>query len=786
MDLAAGMFSFELLDAEGNSIETVFNDADGSFAFSEIAYTLDDVGEPIVYTVREVQGDIAGVEYDETEYEISVTVSDSGDGTLDVAVSGSPDALVFTNTYEANGKVRFSGSKTLSGKALTKGMFSFELLDAEDNSIETVFNDADGSFAFSEIAYTLDDVGKPLTYKVREVDGNIPGVTYDDTIYTVTVEVSDNGDGKLNVTTSANAYALNFTNTYKATGSVTFAGTKSLTGRALTEQDVFQFSITDGKDTWTAASDASGTISYPVISYTLSDVGTHTYTVCETSENGKGITVDETTYTVTVTVSDNGDGTLNVLASDNAQALNFVNTYEAAASLLLNAIKTVNGGEPTDEQVYDFICESEDGVLAAQNVNGNITFGSVYFTLEDVGKTFTYTIRETTASTDTLIADESVYTVTLTVIDNGDGTLAVNPVITKDGADADGIVFDNLALAPLTISKTVTGAQTGKAYDVTVTLYDAEGAELADTYEYTGDLSGEIVSGGVISLAHGQSVTIAGIPQGTRYVVEEAQGPSYTTMVNSEEGSKAEGMLGADGALVDFVNDVEATSFRVTKIWEGGQDSDIVLTLYADGMKLNPQPAYIREGSDYVYNNLPMYSETGEFIVYSAKEKGVEGYITIYNNIFPYADVTRSIHDGGTIINRPAKELSFKVQKVWNGLEPGETPPAIVLTLYCNGVKMNTATPSPDGSGWYKYYNLPKLVDGKPAVYTVIEEPVTGFAAHYEDANGLKAEYGVNGGRIINTRIPKTGDDSSLALWMILMSASTSAMALLILRRRKA
>ena len=115
------------------------------------------------------------------------------------------------------------------------------------------------------------------------------------------------------------------------------------------------------------------------------------------------------------------------------------------------------------------------------------------------------------------------------------------------------------------------------------------------------------------------------------------------------------------------------------------------------------------------------------------------------------------------------KLVGFTVKKEWTGLAEGETTPAIKLTLYCNGKAYPAVTPAPDKNGWYTYTGLPAYVDGKLAVYTVKEEPVTGFTTTYlnKGENAAVTDCAHNGSTIVNSKIPQTGDTTPLAQWML-------------------
>ena len=327
------------------------------------------------------------------------------------------------------------------------------------------------------------------------------------------------------------------------------------------------------------------------------------------------------------------------------------------------------------------------------------------------------------------------------------------------------------------------GCETARTFSITVNLYDEEGEALTAKFAYTGDVTGELASGDTIELGHGQTITIEGLPVGTQYKVQEETMPAFSAMVNGSFGSKAEGKLSEEDAKVAFVNTLVTTEFTVTKEWRGGDEGAIHLTLYANGEKMEPQPECIRSGDRYQYKGLPQFDEEGLLIVYTAKEKYVEGYKTMYVNRAPNEDETKVLHNGGTVINKKIVEASFKVQKVWSGLAEGEEVPEITLVLYCNGEAMDYPTPDPDKNGWYKYYDLPKFAGDEPAVYTVKEVPITGFTTTYTLADGESADYADNGGTITNSKIPQTGDEAPLAMWLSLMGAS--AVMLMLLRKRR-
>ena len=213
-DLVAGEFEFALMGADGQTVLTATNDADGNVSFEAIEYTAPGT---YTYTIRELVPvePRGGVKYDGRSVQVSVTVTDDGEGHLVAKAEYAADA-VFENTYTAApADVMISAKKVLRGAALARGRFTFLLTgEVDGKAVElTATNDADGNVAFPHLVF--ENAGT-YTFKVSEVDGKEDRVTYDKHAYTVTVEVEDNGEGQLvaTVMNDAKGGALVFMNTY--------------------------------------------------------------------------------------------------------------------------------------------------------------------------------------------------------------------------------------------------------------------------------------------------------------------------------------------------------------------------------------------------------------------------------------------------------------------------------------------------------------------------------------------------------------------------------------------
>jgi len=425
------VFTFDVRDTKGNLVTTGTSDKSGKITFNPITYTISDAGLH-QYFVTEEQGNEDCITYSTETKHVSVNVVYSAEkGTLTATPSYGDGDLTFTNSYTTDTKtVALVANKVLENKDLKAGEFSFELKDSDGKVLQTVKNDADGKITFDPLTYKLADAGKEFTYTVNEVNDGKKGITYDGTVYTVTVKVTDNGDGTLSADVTG-ASDLKFTNTYttnKATAAL--VATKVLENRDL-KADEFSFELKDssGKVLQTVKNDASGKVTFAPLTYTLADAGkTFTYTVSEVAGSEKGITYDSKVYDVTVKVTDNGDGTLSADVTG-ASDLKFTNTYTTnKATAALVATKVLENKDLKADE-FSFELKDSDGKVlqtVKNDAEGKITFAPLTYTLADAGKTFDYTVSEAAGSESGITYDNRVYDVTVKVTDNGDGTLSAD------------------------------------------------------------------------------------------------------------------------------------------------------------------------------------------------------------------------------------------------------------------------------------------------------------------------------------------------------------------------
>ena len=334
-----GEFTFALTSHDGapmpegskDGVKTVTNTGTG-FTFGRMDY---DKPGTYVYTVTEQAGRDPTIGYSTQAYDVTVTVTDQG-GMLSAAADRQATDVRFDNTYTPTPvDVTVKADKHLTGRDLNDGEFAAELKDSDGNLLQTkrfarVPRDAqsdkanvregEGTLEFDKL--TFDRAGV-YTYTVTEQDGNLGGVTYDRTVHTVTVTVTE--DAKTHRLVAAVSYSngeggeegILFRNTYQPGNvMVELAARKNLTGRGL-KADEFEFELVDkdGKVIDSARNDKDGDIRFKPLTYGrdnngIDDCGEHRYVIRESNTGEKNVTYDRTEHHVTVTVGDDLQGNL--------------------------------------------------------------------------------------------------------------------------------------------------------------------------------------------------------------------------------------------------------------------------------------------------------------------------------------------------------------------------------------------------------------------------------------------------------------------------------------------
>lgn len=418
--------------------------------------------------------------------------------------SGNINNFTFTNTYEpssvAIGNDTIAGiqvQKTLTGRDWNEeDAFSFTLTGEKNapmpegakegkKQITILGSDASKTKDFGEITY---DKAGIYTYTIQEnlpegvssVDPSLSGITYDTHISNVTVTVTDtNGQLQADVTYDDGSIA-SFTNTYTANTFIgvpeRFSFSKNLVGRDWAESDVFTFTLTGEADapmpecstgqtkTINVTKDNVDSFNFGYITYTTP--GTYTYTVSENQpENTNGIQYDTHTAKVVVVVSDNGNGQLCAVAQTHENTV-FMNTYSADADYNAFGALTIQKnmiGKSIDANEFKFTITAQDKdsiqkagkevteitVPEQDKANGDgsytakaIVFNSMTFDQDDIGKTFTYTVKEVVDDAGKLgyTYDKKEHTVKISVDKNEDGSLYVTTLVDGQSFESNAVV----------------------------------------------------------------------------------------------------------------------------------------------------------------------------------------------------------------------------------------------------------------------------------------------------------------------------------------------------------
>ena len=370
---ADGEFTFALIDvATGQEIDRTTN-VGNAFTFKAISYTA--TGSH-AYQVKEVAGHDGTITYSDAVLDVKVSVTDDGSGQLTAAANKTAADLTFTNTYTPTATTAtITGTKALTGRNLAEGEFSFDLKDSDGNVVQTVQNGADGTFGFAPLQ--LDKVGTYVYTLSERAGATANGVTYDTTVFTATVTVTENAEThalEAQVAYSKGgkaADAVAFSNSYApAATEVKLGASKVLSGEDLKEgQFSFQLKDADGKVLQTAKNAADGTVGFEAISY--EKPGTYTYSISEVDDGQKNVTYDAAEHRVTVTVTDDGAGHLVATVTYGGDvAPVFKNTYTPPTTPPVNPPTNPPSKSPVPKKEKPGLPEMGDTSLSPMALGG--------------------------------------------------------------------------------------------------------------------------------------------------------------------------------------------------------------------------------------------------------------------------------------------------------------------------------------------------------------------------------------------------------------------------------
>lgn len=482
----------DLTDA--NKVKTYKTDQDGNITINDLLW----------YQEYVIVEDQPGTGYELTNAQAtgqnieSITVGNKAAwrlGVPDPQQTQTTDTMTVTNVRETS--VDLEASKVLTHHDdLSDYTFTFKLLDEEGTEIQTAKNDKDGKIKFENVS--LSKPGEHVFY-IEEIAGNEGEIAYSTEKYKATVSVVWKDDKGLTVDhvtyekydAKTNKYApveeAVFTNYYEATGALDITARKTVNDGQ--PHQTFKFTLSkDGEILQTKENDVDGNIQFDSIIYDESDIGReYTYTIQEENTSMKGYAIDSSIYTIKVTITDGGNGQLNVIKTiakddEKVQDITFNNIYEPKGEWTPEAYKIFKGRNMHDEESFSFgVFEGNEQISTGtidslkDGQEGIIDFTPISYTKDSIGE-HTYTIKETTQSHNGIQVDGNTYTIKVKVEDvdfEGDLTVSVLEAPKK-------IVFMNTyVVAPVDASpmvqKMVTGHELNQKQNFTFDLSQIDG-----------------------------------------------------------------------------------------------------------------------------------------------------------------------------------------------------------------------------------------------------------------------------------------------------------------------
>ena len=589
-ELAGSDFTFQLLDKDGSVVQTVQNEKDGKVAFAAIDYATPGDHD---YTIKEVKGADSTVVYDAQGVKVHVKVTDEkGELKATVTYDGEKAVPTFTNT-KPTADVTVEATKVLAGKDLTADAFTFGLYDQDGNEDARGTNDKNGKVKLTVKGLNLGE----YDYTLKEVAGSDSTITYDSTEVRVHVSVKAEGDkAKATVTYDGKNDIPTFKNTYQpAETSVTLAAkkayVKSDSTPAALKGGEFAFDLYEGDLTAeqlkgkqpirSAKNGEDGTVTFPAINYTKA--GEYKYTIVEKKGDLSHVTFDDAVHHAAVKVMDKA-GKLDAAVAydgDKADAPTFTNTYTAKGSVELTATKVVavapgfthdtklKGGE------YTFELKDADGKVldtAKNEADGTVKF-TRDFELADLGgaasKDFAYTIAEKPGAEAGMVYDNHTLTYTVTVADDGAGTLTATPQVTSGDKTFTNTYRPKETSVTLKATKRFTGGELAGS-DFTFQLLDKDGS-VVQTVQNEKD--GKVAFAAIDYATPGDhDYTIKEVKGADSTVVYDAQGVKVHVKVTDEKGElKATVTYDGEKAVPTFTNTKPTADVTVeaTKVLAG-------------------------------------------------------------------------------------------------------------------------------------------------------------------------------------------------------------------------
>lgn len=483
---------------------SVKNMINGSFSFAAIEFDDSHKNQTFVYTVTENNvNPIGGFNYDTTVYTITVTVTDYNQKIYTTTVindgNANVDDILFENSYDPeDAEITLSGTKILTGKTLQDNEFKFVITPTGNTELPTGYvntvENSGGTFSFPKLVFNKAGI---YTYKITEIGFASTNYDFDESVYAVTVTVTDNSEGVLSASVEMTKNGISsseivFRNGFVPTPiefdiSAQFGGTKILDGRPIKDGE-FEFKLINainGEQIGDAVKnfiDGNENIfKFPKV--TIPEAGKYHYKITEVIGDEKGVSYDTASYHIVLDVIQDENGVLHV--NDDTATIDIVegkqlykgtvskeevggvltevvhyenisqngkivfnNSYKAdPVNVTIEARKTLTGRELKAEEFSFELYDEENNKIETVKNSADGSFKFTAIPINEAG-VYVYTVREFKGSEKEITYDNTVYTVNVDVTDNLDGTFKVIYAYTNGTEIVDGVTFTNVYTAP--------------------------------------------------------------------------------------------------------------------------------------------------------------------------------------------------------------------------------------------------------------------------------------------------------------------------------------------------
>ncbi len=679
------------------------------------------------YVLKEIKGTKKGMTYTDKTYEVKVEIGINGSALeiVDFSIDGdnTNPVATFTNTYSlTSAPLSIRGTKTLTGRKIRNGEYTFNMYKT-DSSFNVANGEKVSSVQNSENTFTLTGTVETAGihyYVIEEVKGNVAGVTYDTARYHVTVVAKDNNNGGLAIANSditiikvgvGEVAAVAFTNVYQAAPTRIFiSGNKVLKGKAL-EHNMFEFVMKEGNtEIGRAWNSATGTITFPEIVYT--EAGTHVYTVTEVQAGETGYTYDDSSFEVTVEVTDDLQGQLHatvkfIVETDGADKENTVDTsitfrneyVPDPVNVSFDAVKLLENRHLVNHEFTFQLFEADSEFNISGNpieTTHNDAEGKISFAHEiTAAGTYYFVAKEDASNPKTdIVYDKTEYQITVIVYDRG-GYLSSHVTYGVDGNEVSGMVFSNVFVPQDPVQKEVYAKGNP---DISI---DGTAVKPGDILTY------EINYTNFTNVVQNDLVITDTIPEGTQYVEGSASEEGFVSFENGILTWKFDSVEAGQLIVVSFdavVSDGKYDIENKAHVIVGNNEYDTnVVTNYTFNKEVDKAEATIGDELTYTISYKNIEHETANITIVDKLAEGltyVEGSATA-NGVYDtnthtitwiIEDVT-ALADGEVSFKATVNEKAVKVINNVASIQVGDNPEISVDT---DTVETEVPVPEPE------------------------------------------------------------------------------------------